>query len=261
MKKIDINEIIEAVKQAGAIALDGARKKDVKQKGDADFITDSDLAVQNFLRDRLKNEYPEIEFLSEEAADIEIDMSRPVWVLDPIDGTMNFIRDLSLSAVSLALVEGGETVIGVVYNPFRDELFYAEKGRGAYLNGEKIRVSTLEGLSGALVAVGTAPYYKPGVADCFDIYRELFLKGVDIRRLGSAAIDICYVAAGRFDLYYEYVLSIWDYAAARLILTEAGGRITNVKGEQTAFERKSPIVASNAKLHEEVMGIINSYLK
>ena len=179
------------------------------------------------------------------------------WVLDPIDGTMNFIRDLGLSAVSLALVENGQTVLGIVYNPFRDELFCAEQGRGATLNGETIRVRETKELSGALVAVGTAPYYKPSVGACFDIYRELFLRGVDIRRLGSAAIDICYVAAGRFDCYYEFVLSIWDFAAARLILTEAGGKITDTAGAVTGSALKSPIVASNGFLHEELLSIIN----
>lgn len=249
-------EIIKnIVLEAGALMLAGAKSKRVSQKGDSDFVTDSDLAVQNYVKEKLTSLYPDIGFLSEEESEQKMHVGK-TWVLDPIDGTMNFIRDLGLSAVSLALVENGQTVLGIVYNPFREELFCAERGKGATLNGEPICVRKTKEFSGALVAVGTAPYYKPAVGACFEIYRELFLRGVDIRRLGSAAIDICYVAAGRFDCYYEYVLSIWDFAAARLILTEAGGKITDTNGEITGGALKSPIVASNGYLHEELLNII-----
>ena len=257
MNTPNIETLIPIIKEAGAIVLDGARAKDIKKKGDSDFVTDSDLAVQNFLRARLTALFPDIAFLSEEEPDDAPAAEGALWILDPIDGTMNFIRDLSLSAVSLALVRGGETVLGIVYNPFLAEMFYAERGGGAFLNGKRIHVSDRTELDGSLIAVGTSPYYKPTVGACFDIYRELFLRSVDIRRLGSAAIDICYVAAGRFDGYYEYMLSIWDYAAARLILAEAGGRLTNTKCEQTKSEPKSPVVTSNSLLHETLINIIN----
>ncbi len=255
----DIRDIIRAVKDAGALITDKADDLGVRKKGDSDFVTDFDLAVQSFLKERLHLLCPEIGFLAEEEPESALITDRPFWVLDPIDGTMNFIRELGLSAISLALLEKGETVLGVVYNPFSGELFSAERGGGAFLNDTPIKVSDVSELSDALAAVGTSPYYKPKTAECFDIYRELFLRCVDVRRLGSAALDICYVAAGRFDLYYEYILSIWDYAAARLILTEAGGKITNTEGRATASEKKSPIVASNAKLHSAVLDIIKSH--
>ena len=245
--------------EAGQIMTDGLKKKEITKKGDSDFVTDSDLAVQRFIKERLNALWPEIGFYAEEAGEHELS-DRPTWVLDPIDGTMNFIRELSLSAISLALLEGGKTKLGFVYNPFSGELFEAELGLGAYLNGKRLAVSEVSELSGALVAIGTSPYYKPTVGDCFDIYRELFLRGVDIRRLGSAAIDICYVAAGRFDCYYEYSLSLWDYAAARLILSEAGGRITDTEDKDTKGEKKSPIVASNGLLHGEILKVVNHYL-
>ena len=252
---MNTDAIKNIISEAGELMLEGVRQKEITKKGDSDFVTDSDLAVQNFIKGRLFELYPKIDFLAEEGVEHAVG-DRPTWVLDPIDGTMNFIRDLSLSAISLALVEGGQTTLGIVYNPFLGEMFCAELGRGATLNGKKIAVSEVSDLSGALVAIGTSPYYKPTVGACFDIYRELFLRGVDIRRLGSAALDICYVAAGRFEYYYEYILSIWDYAAARLILSEAGGRITNALGEPTSAERKSPIVASNGHLHEEMLSLI-----
>ena len=259
MRLPEIKDIICAVKDAGALITGGAEDLGIRKKGDSDFVTDFDLAVQSFLKERLHLLCPEIGFLAEEESGSALAEDRPFWVLDPIDGTMNFIRELGLSAISLALVENGETAMGIVYNPFSGELFSAERGKGAFLCGRPIHVSDKTELSDALAAVGTSPYYKPKTAECFEIYRELFLRCVDIRRLGSAALDICYVAAGRFDLYYEYVLSIWDYAAARLILTEAGGKITNTDGRPTSSEKKSPIVASNGRLHSAVLDIIKSH--
>ncbi len=259
MITIDIKDIILAVKDAGRLITDKVEDLGIRKKGDSDFVTDFDLAVQNFLKERLLLLCPDIGFLAEEEPEGAMSADRPFWVLDPIDGTMNFIRELGLSAISLALIENGETVMGVVYNPFSGELFSAERGKGAFLNGAPISVSDKTELSDALAAVGTSPYYKPKTAECFEIYREFFLRCVDLRRLGSAALDICYVAAGRFDIYYEYILSIWDYAAARLILTEAGGRITNVEECSTSTERKSPIVASNGILHSAVLDIIRSH--
>ena len=259
MINIEIKDIIRAVKDAGKLITDKAENLGIRKKGDSDFVTDFDLSVQNFLKERLLLLCPEIGFLAEEEPESALAADKPFWVLDPIDGTMNFIRKLGLSAISLALVENGETVIGVVYNPFSGELFSAERKKGAFLNGERICVSDKSELSDALAAVGTSPYYKPKTAECFDIYREFFLRCIDIRRLGSAALDICYVAAGRFDLYYEYILSIWDYSAARLILNEAGGKITNTDGLATLSEKKSPIVASNGALHSAVLDIIKSH--
>ena len=259
MKLPLLDDIIAAVREAGELVIKGAAAKDVQKKGDSDYVTDSDLAVQNFLREKLTAAYPEIGFLAEEAGAGDACTDGLCWVLDPIDGTMNFIRDLSLSAVSLALVRGGETVMGVVYNPFSGETFYAEQGRGAYLNGSPIRVSDQKTLEGGLAAFGTSPYKKPYTAKYFELYRELFLAAADVRRLGSAALDICYVAAGRFDCYFEYTLSIWDYAAAHLILTEAGGKITDPRGEVIGGAKKSGVLATNGHLHENVLDIIKKY--
>jgi myo-inositol-1(or 4)-monophosphatase len=256
----EILELICAAEREGAALIMQASDVLAECKtGHKDVVTQYDRRVQELLVERLSSAVESARFFCEEN-DRQDDLNAEhVFIIDPIDGTMNFIRELGLSAISLALLEKGETVIGVVYNPFSGELFSAERGKGAFLNGEPIKVSDRAELSEALAAVGTSPYYKPKTAECFEIYREFFLRCVDIRRLGSAALDICYVAAGRFDLYYEYILSIWDYAAARLILTEAGGKITNTEGRATASEKKSPIVASNAKLHSAVLDIIKSH--
>ncbi len=255
-----LSELFPIVREAGALILDAAsRDLDVKKKGDSDFVTNIDLAVQNLIRERLSALAPDIAFLSEEGCDTVADgAGAPYWVLDPIDGTMNFIRGIPHCSVSLALVRDGVTVLGIVYAPNTDEMFYAERGGGAFLRNTRLRVTENEELKNALIGIGTAPYYKPDTAECFEIYRRLFLESVDLRRLGSAAIDICYVAAGRFDAYYEYMLSIWDYAAARLILEEAGGRLTNFENIPTANERKSPVLASNSLLHEKLLNIINN---
>ena len=251
-----MEKLFSIVKNAGKIILDEKDRFDVHKKGDADFVTKTDIAVQNFIARELSALCPDVDFLSEEAPEHEIRGDKYTWVLDPIDGTMNFIRGLSASVISLALLRGEETELGIVYNPYSDEMFYARRGEGAFLNGKKISVSKNSSLEDSLIAIGTAPYYKPLVGDCFELYRELFLRGIDIRRTGSAAIDICNVAAGRFDCYYEYMLSIWDYAAARLILTEAGGTITNAEGLATGGERKSPVIASNGALHKTVLDLV-----
>ena len=255
-----MEKLFSIIKNAGKIILDEKDRFDVTKKGDADFVTKTDLAVQNFIAHELSLLYPDVDFLAEEAPEHEIKNNKYTWVLDPIDGTMNFIRGLSASVISLALLQGEKTELGIVYNPYSDEMFYAKRGEGAFLNGKRISVSDNKTLESSLIAIGTSPYYKPLVGDCFELYREIFLNCIDIRRSGSAAIDICNVAAGRVDAYYEYMLSIWDYAAARLILTEAGGTITNAEGLATGGERKSPIIASNGALHNVMLNLVRKHV-
>ncbi len=265
MTAVNINHLFSILREAGELALAelADRKKDIRKKGDADFVTATDLAVQDLIHSRLSSLYPDIGFFSEELPEEcegapAAEGGREYWVLDPIDGTMNFIRGIPCFSISLALVCGGDTQLGIVHAPATGEMFYAERGAGAFLGPDRIYVTEESELEGALIAVGTAPYYKPETGECFDIYKKFFLSSLDVRRLGSAALDICYVAAGRFDGFYEYMLSIWDYAAARLILTEAGGKLTNLSNEETKDERKSPIVASNSKLHGALINIINN---
>ncbi len=260
METLSLQKLCETVREVGPIIFDRALAADIYEKGASDFVTRADTSIQSFLCERLAKLCPDCHFMGEEGDDHDVDPSVPTFVLDPIDGTTNFIHDLKLSAVSLALTFGGETLKAVVYNPFTDEMFYAEKGGGAYLNGRPIHVSSTSELSHALVAIGTSPYEKDISEKYFETYRQLFLRGVDIRRLGSAALDACYVAAGRFDCYFESSLSPWDFAATLLIVAEAGGTLTDCDGNKLGFSgKKSGVIFSNGRFHDEIADIVNKY--
>ena len=224
------------------------------KQGRANFVTKYDVEVQNFLYQELKKLYPDAAFIGEEDKQREKVTAEYCFIIDPIDGTTNFIFDNRHSSISVGVLHQGEIIMGVVYNPYMDELFYGEKGKGAFLNGRKLEVADL-GISEGLYAFGTCPYYREEADETFDIAKKLFDKAMDFRRSGSAAIDICYVAANRFVLFYELVLSPWDYAAASIILLEAGGCITTLDRKKLQFEEKSSILAATPKAYEEYFTI------
>lgn len=253
-----MDKLIRLVKETKAIALDGGSAHDIKVKGLADFVTKVDIGIQEFLRPRLFEMYPDVQFMSEEKDNSGIDHRGKVWVLDPIDGTTNLIHDFKMSAVALALVDNGVPVLGIVYNPFTDELFSAKRGGGAFLNGRPIHVTDAAELSHSLVLVGTSPYRKDLADVNFDIIKRLYIASEDIRRCGSAALDLCYLACGRADGFFERNLKPWDYAAGTAILREAGGMVTDFNGAEPSYQVPSDILASNGKIHNEMKGIINS---
>ena len=253
-----LNEIIDIVKEAGQIVLHSQNIQDQVQskEGRANFVTKYDLEVQNFLYQELAKLYPDAAFLGEED-DIKTDRSSKVlneycFIIDPIDGTTNFIMDYHHSAISVALLYRGQLAAGIVYNPYLDEVFYAAKGTGAYLNDKPLKLVNLP-LQDGLVSVGTCPYYREKADETFALTRKLYDKALDIRRSGSAALDICYVAAGRFVLYFEMLLSPWDFSAASLILTEAGGCIHTLEGENLDFTRNSSAIAATPAAYEEFL--------
>ena len=166
------------------------------------------------------------------------------FIVDPIDGTTNFIKDYHVSCISVGLLEDGEVKIGVIYNPYLDEMFWAVKGKGAYCNGRRIHVSE-QPLGNGLILFGASPYYKELHKKSFEMAYELFSPALDIRRSGSAALDLCSIAAGRAELYFELKLSPWDYAAGSLIVEEAGGIVTTVEGEKLSFDRPCSVMAKN----------------
>lgn len=232
-----IDEMITIAKEAGAIMLEAADPKIMSKSGHANFCTETDEKIQTFLIDRLGKALPEAKFLGEEDGRDEFTekmKSGCVFVLDPIDGTSNYIYGYRPSVVSIALLRDGRPDTGIVYNPFDDMIFTAGSGKGAYLNGEKI-ISSDAPLSDSLAVFGTAPYYTELQDRTFEIARNLLPLCVDLRRSGTAAWDMCCVAMGVCSLYYELRIQIWDYAAAALIATEAGCTVTDTDGNPLSY--------------------------
>ena len=221
-----------------------------------DLVTLYDPMVQEFLRSRLLTLLPEAGFLGEEDATHDIAGRRQLFIVDPIDGTTNLIHGYQMSAVSLAFYDGQAVVFGAVYNPFTEELFTAQRGRGAYCNGVPIQCTQTREIASCLVAIGTAPYYKEEAARNFERFQTVFLACQDIRRSGSAALDLCYVACGRIDAYFERHLKPWDYAAGQLLIQEAGGCVTGWQGEMLAATEINDVLATNGKIHERFLEVL-----
>lgn len=230
-------QIIEIAKEAGNIMTTAKRPKIMEKSGHANFCTETDEKVQRFLIEKLTEVLPEAAFLGEEDGQdvFTAKMSSGYcFVLDPIDGTSNFIYAYRPSVVSIGLLKDGKPHIGVIYNPYDDMVFSAKAGEGAYLNGEKI-MSTEAPLSDSLAVFGTAPYYTELQDKTFELAKKVLPLCVDLRRSGSAAWDMCCVAMGTVALYFEMRVQLWDYAAAALIATEAGCRITDIEGKPLSY--------------------------
>lgn len=247
--KINTEELEALLKKVGKLFADRNAAAHTREKGVADYVTEVDFAVQQFIRRRLEELYPEVQFLSEEKSNEEIDKNGLVWVLDPVDGTTNLIHDYRASVISLALMQKGSVVLGMIYNPYTDELFSAQKGKGSYCNGQKIEVSGAETMEKCLISIGTSPYYKEMAEKNFKVFQAIFKDCQDIRRSGSAALDLAYVACGRIEAYFERNLKIWDYAAGMLLVRESGGQVTDYRGNDADTEMISNITAANPKIN------------
>lgn len=251
-----VEETVQAVQEAGACLTDPAAVHSIRTKGETDYVTDVDLAVQELLRERLAALAPEIQFMGEEQDNTELDWSRPCWVLDPVDGTTNLIHGFRHSAISLALAEDGQILFGVVYNPYSGECFTARQGQGAFCNGSPIRVSSADRLEDSLLSVGTVPGRRELADTAFRQMRALYDTCQDVRRTGCASLDLCWVACGRLDGYVELSLQPWDYAAGMLIVAEAGGRVTATDGSPLSLCQGGPLLASNGRLHSTLQTIL-----
>ena len=206
-------------------------------------VTEADHASEKAIFDIIKKEFPDHNILSEESGEI-IQESSYKWIIDPIDGTVNFAHGIPLCCVSIAVEKNGEVILGVVYNPTLNELFFAEKEKGSTLNDKKIKVSQKQNVITACLVTGFPYTYLDVPNGPLQIFEKLIRKGIPVRRLGSAATDLCWVAAGRFDGFYEHKLEAWDSAAGYLIVEEAGGQVTDFKGNK--FSPYQPhIVATN----------------
>ena len=249
-------KVADLVKQTKDLILKEMDEEEVMIKGAANYVTNVDLAVQNFLKEELGKVFPEISLIAEEKENLGLSKEETYWILDPIDGTTNLIRDYHLSAVSLGLYENGEITFGVVYNPFTEELFYGAKGEGAYLNGAPIQVSNQPEFKDAVVSFGSSPYEKNRAKELFPIFYNIFMNCADFRRTGSAALDICYVACGRQHAYLEQNLKPWDYSGASIILREAGGVITDWGNKELPYLANSDILAFVCQIRESACATV-----
>ena len=239
----------------------------VSRKGPADFVSMADQRAERTLYDELKKARPDWGFLLEEGGEIEGDPSKPRWSVDPLDGTSNFLHGIPHFAISIAVQEPkpggqgwGELTQGLVYNPLTDESFWAEKGRGAWLNERRLRVSARRDLSEALIATGI-PYKAHGDLARFDkILDAISPEVAGIRRFGSAALDLAWVAAGRFDGFWEEDLQLWDIAAGIVLVREAGGYVTDFRGGEAGVAN-GQILAGNDQLHNRLHKLVAGALR
>lgn len=228
---------------------------EVKFKGEIDLVTEADFQAEKLIIQEIKKKFPDHNFLSEEKGKEGID-SQFLWLIDPLDGTTNFAHRFPFFAVSIALSIQEEINLGVVYDPNFDELFLAEKGRRAFLNNKPIAVSKNSDLSKTLLATGFPYYVRERPDRPFESFRNFYFKTQGVRRCGSAALDLCYVACGRFDGFWEEGLKPWDTAAGSLILKEAGGTLTRFDGSD--FDLYFPeVVASNSLIHNQMLKVLN----
>ena len=228
----------------------------VSRKGPADFVTAADLKAEKILREELRRARPDYGFLTEEGGTkgSPAEAERR-WIVDPLDGTTNFLHGLPHFAISIALEERGEIIAGVVYDPAKDDLFFAEKGTGAFLNDRRIRVSSRARLPDSIFATGI-PFKGSEKGDNFLGELEMFMdETAGVRRWGAAALDLAYVAAGRYEGFWERGLSPWDVAAGAILVREAGGYVSDIDGRQFAFDKGS-ILAANAALHGTMVKLL-----
>lgn len=252
---MNYTRVIELVKEAKKF-IDGQSAANFQMKGDADFVTVVDTNISQFLKEELHKLNPEIGFFSEEE---DGQLVEDCWILDPIDGTTNLVYGYNMSSISLAhYVHGEGVVFGVVYNPFTNEIFSAEKGKGAYLNFTKPLKVSSRSSDKSIIEFGSGSTHKENAEENFKIALSIFKDCVDIRRICSTALVLCFIADGRIDGYFEKIIKPWDIAAGSLFLEEAGGKMTDYKGNPIDFSnKKTTIIVSNGVVHDFLVKKIN----
>jgi myo-inositol-1(or 4)-monophosphatase len=232
-------------------------KLQVSSKGPADFVTAADKRTEEIIIEELLKAHPKYGILSEEIGEINKENKDYRWIIDPIDGTLNFLNGIPHFAISIAFEEKGEIVCGLIFDPIKNETFFAEKGSGAFFNNSRIRVTKKNKLKNSILVTGGPKYNSPRKDDIFQEYIKVSnLTEANIRKFGSAALNLVYVAAGRFDAYWEWELNLWDIAAGIIILKEAGGYIEFMEpGPPASFKRN--VIATNSSIHEELKAVIS----
>lgn len=239
-----LEKVIKIVREASDLFKN--RDFQIDNKGsNTNHVTSVDVAVQKFLKERLVELIGGCGFIGEESSVNEYEKEY-LWVVDPIDGTANFIRDMGYSAISVGLVKDNKSILGVIYNPYRDELYYAESGKGAFLNGKQIHVSE-NSISQSIFCTAMSLYDKNYAKPCFNIIEKVYKDCEDIRRMGSAVLELASLACGRVDLYFEIRVFPWDFAAAEIIIKEAGGYVGTIEYNNTIFNRPIPLICANSK--------------
>ncbi len=223
----------------------------VSVKGPSDFVSAADRNAEKTLREELSKARPHFGFLLEESGVIAGSDPRQRWIIDPLDGTTNFLHGIPHFAISIACEKDGEVVAGVIYDPIKEELFWTEKGGGAFLNDRRLRVSGRRKLDEAVIATGIPHRGRPGQDEFREQMHRVMVEVAGVRRMGAAALDLAYVAAGRYEAYWETGVNLWDIAAGLLMVTEAGGYIGEVGGGKDAYAGKS-VLAANANLYKPI---------
>ncbi|MBD5607368.1 MAG: inositol monophosphatase [Desulfovibrio sp.] len=252
-----LESALPVIKKAGEIISDAWNQpRTTRHKGAIDLVTETDLAVQAFLKDELSRLLPDAGFVGEEGDDEKNVDQELAWIVDPVDGTTNFVHKIPMVAVSVALARRGRPALGVVFAPIMGECFRAVSGGGAFLNDSPIKTSSVRDLRDAVVATGFPYEVKPNLAALLANLKKVLPETQGLRRLGSAALDLCYVACGRMDAYYEAILKPWDMAAGWLIVEEAGGKTTAMDGTPT--RPWTPLLASNGPIHDKMLDLLNT---
>ena len=251
---------IEIAKQAGGILMQhfGTISHIERKSTDIDLVTIADIESEAFILDKIKATYPLHHIITEESDLIKGD-SEYRWVIDPLDGTTNFVHNLPIFAVSIGLQFQGETILGVVYNPAANKCFWGEKSNGAFLNDKPIHIASTDTLANSLLVTGFPYIHDDHYEKGFDLFKELYGKTQGIRRLGAAALDFCFVAMGRFEGFWEFGLQPWDVCAGALILTEAGGKVSDWDGSLMHFSG-TRMLATNSHIHNEMIGVLHKSL-
>lgn len=258
-----INIAVRAARQAGTIILraqDQIEHLKIIEKGRNDFVSQVDKSAEAAIIETIKKAYPHHSILGEESGLIASSADDIVWIIDPLDGTTNFLRGFPHFCISIALKVQDKVQHGVIYDPIRDELFSASRGQGAQLNGKRLRVSNLEKIESAFLGTGF-PYRDFSRLDPYlAFFKELIPRCAGLRRAGAAALDLAYVAAGRFDGFWEFGLCPWDVAAGGLMIQEAGGWVTTLSG-QSDFLNGDSILAGSPKIYQQMLEIYQSFNK
>ncbi|RXJ86802.1 inositol monophosphatase family protein [Arcobacter sp. CECT 8985] len=249
-------KLIKIIKDASKILVEGYHdNKQIKFKAKKDLVTNYDVAVENYLKEQFLKHFKNFNVIAEESDNKNLEFNNSI-IVDPIDGTTNFVNKVPHTAISVGVYKNKKPYIGIVYNPILDELYYAKVKKGAFLNGKKISISKENNFQKSLISTGF-PYSNGSCEDDLNMVLKQ-MKNVlpncqDIRRLGSAALDLCYVARGTYEGYYEMNLKAWDVSAGIIILKEAGGKVSNEKGKKYTLFKDKYIVATNKKIHKKLL--------